>query len=209
MNILVDVHINNDFDDSGITCAQISLDDKVIKRIFRLAKKAGKHQTIQEFDFYTPTLGATEIDFSAFKGQHYYLDMEKFPALIQAEKYPPLKDTEIFEPKDARIDACHLNVDKYEFWWEGVFKHSDIRWCTQLIPLSFLPKPAQSGTTQTEGPAKPDLEMTAEQMNTIHEKIASGMSHGLNAREIEATFNRHVTKAQLVRCMMELLEMNH
>ena len=50
--------------------------------------------------------------------------------------------------------------------------------------------------------------MTVEQMNAIHEKIAQGANHGLNAHEIEATFNRHVTKAQLIRCIVELIQRN-
>ena len=110
--------------------------------------------------------------------------------------------------EDVRIDVSQLNVDEHDFWWEGYFKHTDIRWTTNLIPLDFLPQKLrpQSGKSQT---AKPDLEMTAEQMNAIHEKIAAGIAAGLNAREIEATFQRHVTKAQLIRCMMELLERNH
>jgi hypothetical protein len=48
--------------------------------------------------------------------------------------------------------------------------------------------------------------MTTAEMNAIHEKIAQGIAHGLNAREIDRTFQRHVTKAQLIRCMIELIE---
>jgi hypothetical protein len=48
--------------------------------------------------------------------------------------------------------------------------------------------------------------MTADQMNAIHEKIAAGINHGLNANEIVDTFQRHITKAQLVRVIWELID---
>ena len=209
MDILTQVHINNDFDDTGIDAAIISLDEKAIKHIFQLARKAGKHISVQEFD-YTPSMGTTELDFNAYKDGHPYIDLDNIPALDKAEGYTPLKREEMFKPLEARIDVCQLNVDKTDFWWEGCFKHTDIRWTTQLIPLAFLPQPAKQSETQTDqAKARPDLNMTAVQMNAIHEKIASGMNHGLNAREINRTFNRHVTKAQLIRLLMEHIERNH
>ena len=197
MNILVEVHVNNDFDDSGITCAKISLDDKAIKHIFQLAKKAGKDHTLQEFN-YTPDFGKSDLDFQQMVG--HYWDIEKLEESFDA-------NDKVFIPlEDVRIDIPQLNVDHHDFWWEGCFKNTDVRWSTRMIPLSSLPQELRSGSPKA---AQPDLNMTAEQMNAIHEKIASGISHGLNAREIEATFNKKVTKAQLVRCMMELIERNH
>lgn len=196
MDILVEVHINNDFDSSGITCAKISLDDMAIKHIFRLARKAGNSQTIQEFD-YTPELGKSDINFEQMEGT--YWDIEKL------KKSNPNYELEIFTPvEDVRMDCVQLNVDNDDFWWEGCFKNTDVHWTTRMIPLDFLPqelKP-QSGKSQT---AKPDLEMTTAELNAIHEKIAAGIAAGLNAREIDATFQRHVTKAQLVRVIMELI----
>ena len=90
-----------------------------------------------------------------------------------------------------------------DFWWEGYFKHTSVSWETSQIPLSFLP---QSLNVKPTPKKKSDLNMTAEQMNAIHNKIASGMNHGLNAREIVDTLNKDTTKAQLVRCIWELIE---
>jgi hypothetical protein len=109
---------------------------------------------------------------------------------------------------EGRSELVMLHVDGTDFWWEGVFKHTDVHWETRMIPLSFLPQPTAAAKKVQSG-SLPDLNMTAEQMNAIHEKIAAGMNHGLNAREIERTFNQHITKAQLVRIIMELIERNH
>ena len=207
MNILVQVHINNDWDDSGVQCAKISLDEAGIKRIFRLAQKAGEQHTIQEFD-YTPDFGTSELDLDNMDG--HYWDIDK---LAETNPLPEGVDQQkVFASlEDVRIDVSQLNVDHHDFWWEGCFKHTDVRWTTNLIPLDFLPQEfRQSGSKATTPPAQSaDLNMTAEQMNAIHEKIAAGMAHGLNAREIVATFNKKVTLAQLVRVIMEHIERDH
>jgi hypothetical protein len=194
MNILVEVQVYNEYGNSDVSAAKIELSDAAIKRIFQLAKNTPQHGTTQIFD-YTPELGTADL------GIEFYLDMDKLSK----------KDLQqvIFKKagEDVRLDAVQLNVDKTSFWWEGYFKHTNIKWETRIMPLDFLPQPAKKPVKATTPAA--DLNMTAEQMNAIHEKIARGISHGLNAREIEATFNRHVTKAQLIRCMIELIERSH
>ena len=101
-----------------------------------------------------------------------------------------------------------LHVDKTDFYFEGVFKHTDTHWETRLIPLTFLIPNINLATKKKHNLKKPDLDMTVKQMNFIHEKIAQGANHGLNAHEIEATFNRHVTKAQFIHCIVELIQRN-
>ena len=198
MDILVEIHIGSDWDGGGFNCARLSLGDKAIKNILKLAKRARNGQTIQEFD-YTPELGITDLDIE----NRHYLDIAKL-----SEEDP---QQAVFMAPDAnssdapRVDVVQLNVDSTSFWFEGRFKHTDLHWETRMIPLEFLPQPAKQSGKATAA----DLDMTAEEMNAIHEKIAKGIAHGLNAREIEATFNRHVTKAQLVRCMIELIERSH
>jgi hypothetical protein len=194
MNILVEIYIGSEWNDAGVNCAKVSLRDSDIKRIFQLSKKAGKFQTIQEYDC-SPELGTTEIDCLGEVGSHY-LDMASL-------KGDP--ENGIFTHKDSRIDCVQLHVDRTSFWWEGCFKHTDVRWSTRIIPLTFLPKGKKRAKATTAKPAP----MTTEQMNAIHEKIARGYSHGLNASEIEKTFQRHVTKAQLIRCIIELIERSH
>jgi hypothetical protein len=203
MDILVGVHVETDWND-GIDAALISLNKAAIRNIFRMAKRAGKHHTITEYD-YTPELGKSIIDLDTADDTSYR-NIEELSAMMgDNEIFKSLQDTSLKNP--VRSEIVTLHVDNSDFWWEGVFKHTDIHWETRMIPLSFLPqklrpqtKPKQSG-----GP-KADLNMTTEQMNAIHEKIAQGVSQGLNAREIVATFQRHVTKAQLIRCMIELIE---
>jgi hypothetical protein len=205
MDILVGIYIGSDWNDGGFNCARLSLDDKAIKHIFRLARQACKgqtatnlgSQTITEFD-YTPELGTTELDLENDIKSCQYRDITGLSDVFKA----PADDS-----NDApRIDVCQIHVDKDDFWFEGRFKHTDVVWETRMIPLSFLPQDLRPAPRKIQSGNLPDLEMTAEQMNAVHEKIAQGIARGLNAREIEATFQRHVTKAQLVRCMIELIE---
>ena len=192
MNILVGVHIAGDYN-PGINAAQISLDDALINKIFKLSRQATRGKIITVYD-YTPSLGNSKLDLE----NDHVKDIANLSSM--------LGDDEIFcDSEDGRSELVMLHVDGTDFWWEGVFKHTDVNWETRMIPLSFLPQPV----VKVESGSLPDLNMTAEQMNAIHEKIATGISQGLNAREIDVTFQRHVTKAQLIRVIMELLERNH
>jgi len=206
MDILVGIHIGSDFNDGGINCAKISLDDKAIKHIFKLARRAKPGQIIQETD-YTPELGITELD---LENDERYRDLAN---LSKKEDLANLsEEVSVFAvPTDApRVDCVQLCVDENDFWFEGMFKHTDVHWETRMIPLSFLPQHLRPVARQAQsGKHLPDLNMTADQMNAIHEKIAQGIAQGLNAREIEATFQKHVTKAQFIRCMIELIERSH
>jgi hypothetical protein len=186
MIILVGLHIGSDWNDAGINSALITLDNKAIKHILKLAKRAKDGQTVLEYD-YTPELGTSQVD---LQNESSYRDVAVLSAMMG--------DNEVFTSKQSddnddpiRTECVQLHVDKTDFWWEGLFKHTDVHWETRMIPLSFLPQ---------------DLKPVEKDMNAIHEKIAAGMNSGLNAREIEATFHRHVTKAQLIRCLCELIE---
>jgi len=210
MDILVGVHVGGDYN-PGINAAKISLDDAAIKNIFRLAKRAKHGEIISTYDS-TPDLGTSDLDLA---------EIQDIAELAKQDMGKPLSATlrTVFTdcPEEGRSDIVQLHVDQTDFWWEGMFKHTDVHWETRLIPLSFLPKPAATKKAITcwrppfsvQSGNLPDLNMTAEQMNAIHEKIAQGMSNGLNAREIDRTFNRHVTKAQLIRLLMEHIERNH
>jgi hypothetical protein len=205
MKILVGVHVASDYD-AGVNAAQIELNDTAIKHILKLSKKAGKNNTISEYD-YSPELGNTELnleDNDLDKGYTLaYRDLDRLPSgEVKGAKNKRPK-VFVFE-SDARKDCVALNVNDTEFWWDGYFKHTEVKWATSAIPLIFLPNkliPAPKN--------KSDQSMTTEQMNALHEKIAAGMNQGLNALEIMDTFNRHITKAQLVRVIMELIERKH
>jgi len=191
MDILVGIHCGSDFNE-GVEAAKISLDETLINRIHILSRRAGRG-IVSEF-CNVPELGTSDLDLENSPP----MDMSKIKANENIGK--------IFEAKDdVRSEVVELKVDKTDFWWEGVFKHTDIHWETRMIPLSILPPQAK----KVESGDLPDLNMTAQKMNDIHVKIAAGMNHGLNAREIDRTFQRHVTKAQLIRVIMELLERDH
>jgi hypothetical protein len=183
MDILVRIHVGTDWDE-GVNAAKVSLDEAGIKRILQLAKRVHKGQTFAEFDN-TPDLGTTDLDLVT----ESYKDLSK---LTEEES----QQATFGSKEDVRSEIVQLHVDKTDFWWGGVFKHTNIHWETRMIPLAFLPKPA---VKVESGKPLPNLNMTYDQINTINEKIAQGYSHGLNAREIERTFQRHVTKAQLIR----------
>jgi hypothetical protein len=201
MNILVRVLVASDYD-AGVNAAKIELNDAAIKHILQLSKKAGKNNTISEFD-YSPELGTTDIDLEDNDLDNgstlSYRDIDKLSDEESQQAVFGLSE-------DARKDCVSLNVNDTDFWWDGYLKHSEIKWDTSLIPLSFLPQELNVKPTPKK---KSDLNMTTEQINAIHEKIARGINHGLNAREIVDTFQRHITKAQLVRVIWELIERGH
>jgi len=217
MDILVGVHIAGDWD-PGINAAKISLDDASIKRILKLSRRVRTGEILTAFDS-TPELGTSDLNLDCDNGSQYR-DIAK---LSDEETQQAVFEARVNE---GRSEIVTLYVDGTDFWWGGVFKHTNVPWETRMIPLSFLPvTKAQIKALQNASPFEadrtgylsgmlqsgslPDLNMTAEEMNAIHEKIAQGMSHGLNAREIDRTFQRHVTKAQLIRLLMEHIERNH
>ena len=206
MNILVGIHINGDYTpDSELNCVNIILDDAAIKDIFKISNKAVKAKgTISQFD-YRPKLGKTFVDAIAHETEPY-IDVDK------TDLSDMMGDNEIFfELPQVRSDVIQLHVNDTDFWWEGMFKHTYVHWETRMIPLAFLPQelrpPArhQSGKSQT-ALTRPEVELTAAGIDALLEKISRGIAQGLNSREIDDQFNRHVTKAQLIRCITHLLE---
>lgn len=196
MDLVVGIHVSGDAD-FGINAAKISLDDSRIKDILKMAKRARRPGEILTAYDGTPDLGTSDLD----------LENDQIRNLTELTEEE--SQQAVFGLSDeGRSELVMIYIDGKEFWWEGVFKHTDIRWETRSIPLSILPQEPKKVRAKTTTP-KSDLNMTPEQMNSIHEKIARGISNGLNAREIEKTFNRHVTKAQLIRCLMELIERTH
>lgn len=197
MNILVGIHIGSDWNDGGINCAKIDLTDAAIESIFKLAKKAKKGRTIVEYN-YTPELGTSYVDLQ-----------NESPYRNIADLSPMMGDNEVFTSKQSddnedpiRTDCVQLHIDSTDFWWEGMFKHTDIHWETRMIPLNFLPQPKSKVSL-----VKPEVELTETGINNILEKISTGVSGGLNSREIDShILQRHVTKAELIRCITHLLE---
>jgi hypothetical protein len=203
MDILVKVHVGGDYN-SHITAAKVSLDEAAIKHIQRAARDCAKDGLNRSTWDNSPELGTSD------------LDLEINPIMDMASLADPkswgLGQVTLFKrDEEIRTEIVELHFDSTDFWWEGVFKHTDTHWETAIIPVSLLPQltdPKPVPKTIESG-SLPETLMTADEMNAIHEKIAQGMNHGLNAREIDATFQRHVTKAQLIRLLMEHIERNH
>ena len=194
-NILVRVHN----DGLNVNAAKVELNDKDVLNIFQLSRIAGKNNTISDLWDYSPELGTTEINLEEYTlNKGYTLPYRNLNKLPKSES----KLIAFTPEKDARIDCPQLYVNDTDFWWEGYFKHTNIKWDTSMIPLTFL----KEKLNRKPKKQKSDLFQTPEQMNAIHKKIAAGMNHGLNAQEIVDTFNRHITKAQLVRVIMEHID---
>lgn len=191
MDILVGVHIAGDYN-PGINAAKISLDDSRIKEIYKLSRRAKRGEIITTYDS-TPDLGTSDLD----------LEDQQVKDIAKLSEEESQQAVFGALPSEGRSELITLHVDGTDFWWEGVFKHTDVHWETRTISLSLLPE------IKATPKKKSDLDMTPEQMNAIHEKISAGINSGLNAQEIVDTFNRHITKAQLVRVIWELLERSH
>jgi hypothetical protein len=198
MNLLAGIHIGSDWNDAEINAVQINLDDKAIKHILKLAKRVKEGQTVVEYD-YSPELGTSKVD---LQNENPYRNIADLSAMMG--------DNEVFTSKQSdnnkdpiRTECVQLHIDSTDFWWEGMFKHTDISWETRMIPLSFLPQDLKPASKP-----KADLNMTSQKINDIKVKIAAGMSQGLNVREIDDTFQRHVTRAQLIRVIWDLIENN-
>jgi hypothetical protein len=198
MNLLAGIHIGSDWNDAGINAVQINLDDNAIKHILKLAKRVKEGQTVVEYD-YSPELGTSQVDLQ-----------NECPYCNIADLSSMMGDNEVFTSKQSdnnkdpiRTECVQIHIDSTDFWWEGMFKHTDISWETRMIPLSFLPQDLKPASKP-----KADLNMTSQKINDIKVKIAAGMSQGLNVREIDDTFQRHVTRAQLIRVIWDLIENN-
>jgi hypothetical protein len=197
MELLVKVHVGGDYN-SHITAAMVSPGDDAIRHIQRASRDCRDGLNRSTFDN-TPDLGTSDLDLEN--------DTVKNLATLTEEE---LQQTVFGKDEEVRTEIVELHIDKTDFWWEGVFKHTNVHWETALIPVSLLPQLAEpKPMARIESGSLPDLNMTAEEMNAIHKKIAQGMNHGLNAREIDRTFQWHVTKAQLIKLLMEHIERNH
>jgi hypothetical protein len=190
MDILVAVHVGEGCSGNGVNCALISLCDDSIKQLHKMAKRAGS----QSSNDYPPELGKTELELEEFR------EMTELKSSLSAM----VGSNEIFTAlHDVRVECVQVHVDSTHFWWEGVFKHTDVHWETRMIPLSILPA-IQSGKPARQPQVSDSI--TETQINSVLEKVAQGMAHGLNSKEIEATFNRHITKAHLVQCISYLIQ---
>jgi len=192
LNLLVGVHIGGDYN-PGIDAAQISLDNDSIKHILQLSRQTKPGQLITEFNS-IPELGTSDLDTENEP-------IRNLDEISEIDAHQGVFGSLMGE--EGRSEIMTLVVDKTHFWWEGVFKHTDVHWETKQIPLNILPKVLRP--TKQSGSTTPK-ELTPEQRSAIREKIAAGRNAGLTALEIDRTFQRHVTKAHYVEIILELIE---
>jgi len=138
MELLVGVHVQGDWN-PGIDAAQISLYDKLIQNIQELAKRARPGEIISAFES-SPNLGTSDLD---LENQQVIVLEELSEEESQQAVFGELMD-------EGRSEICELHVDKTDFWWSGVFKHTDVHWETRIIPLSILPRVASKATTPAD-----------------------------------------------------------
>ena len=51
---------------------------------------------------------------------------------------------------EGRMECSTLNVTDSGFFWAGLYKHTDIRWITDTVPLTVLDEPAVYDERETE-----------------------------------------------------------
>ena len=59
------------------------------------------------------------------------------PLALLSEDYESEEDL-VFTPYEGRVECVTLNVTTTNFFWSGVYKHTNIRWETDSIPLETL-----------------------------------------------------------------------
>jgi len=123
MDILVRTHIMDDYADE-INTSLISLDEKEIEHIFELSNKTDGDNRISEYN-YTPIYGNIEDPETFFKDRPYVSVTKDELKVFQ-------------ENEDFYADCALLHVDKKDFWWTGLIKHTQISWENRMIPLEIL-----------------------------------------------------------------------
>lgn len=184
MDLLISACPDSEWDNS-FNCVRIYLDENLIKRIFRLSRKAGKNNTVTEFES-SPVPGNTTIDFTDYN----YRNIEDLSSMMG--------DDEIFkENTEVSVDVLELYVDNTDFWWTGQFKHSGGGWRTRMIPLSILPQ-----ELRIIPPKKTPQELSPQQIEEILTIARSGIEPLTPGTEIP----KHITRAHLFQVIKLLLK---
>jgi len=128
--LIIPVHSNSEFFSETADYAIIDLNTKLIDRIkaLSMAVRDLKVYKVSEFNC------ACE-----FKAVDWDADPDKGKV--------PLVDF------DGWMECYTLNVTDDDFYWSGLYKHTDVRWETASVPLSALDEPAVYDERETIGEA--------------------------------------------------------
>ena len=128
--LIIPVHSNSEFFPETADYAIIDLDVKLIERIKALsaAVRDLKVYRVSEFNY---ACEFNSVDWDADS------DNGKVP-LIEFE---------------GRMECNTLNVTDDNFYWSGLYKHTDVRWETESVPLAALDDPAVCDERETIGEA--------------------------------------------------------
>ncbi len=128
--LIIPVESNSEFFPKTADYAIIDLDAKLIERIKALsgAVRDLKIYKVSEFN------SACE-----FKAVDWDADPDKGKV--------PLVGFE------GRMECYTLNITDDDFYWSGLYKHTDVRWETASVPLSALDEPAVYDERETIGEA--------------------------------------------------------
>lgn len=128
--LIIPVHSNSEFFPETADYTIIDLDAKLIGRIKALsaAVRDLKVYKVSEFNYHCE-FKAADWDTEADNG--------KVP-LIEFE---------------GRMECNTLNVTDDNFYWSGLYKHTDVRWETESVPLAALDDPAVHDKRETIGEA--------------------------------------------------------
>lgn len=126
--LIIPVHSNSEFYSETADYAIIDLDVKLIERIKALsaAVRELKAYKVSEFN-YDCEFKAADWDTDPDNGKVPLIDFE------------------------GRMECNTLNVTDDNFYWSGLYKHTDVRWETESVPIEALDNPAVYDERETIG----------------------------------------------------------
>lgn len=128
--LIIPVHSNSEFFPETADYAIIDLDAKFIERI--------------------KALSAAVRDLKVYKVSEFNYDCEFKAADWDADSDNGKVSLIEFE---GRMECNTLNVTDDNFYWSGLYKHTDVRWETESVPLAALDDPAVYDERETIGEA--------------------------------------------------------
>lgn len=113
--LTIKVRTNADFFDKTADYAVIELNETAIERIKALTT------AVQDLKVYKVSEFNNACDFEV-------VDWDAEPENGKV----------VLKEFEGRMECCTLNVTDNDFFWSGVYKHTEIRWETTSVPLTVL-----------------------------------------------------------------------
>ncbi len=133
--LIIPISSNNEFYSETADYAIIDLNEKLIERI--------------------KALSAAVCDLKVYKVSEFNYDCEFYTVDWEAD---PDNGKVALSDFDGRMECNTLNVTDTNFFWSGLYRHTDVRWETESVPLTALDDPdildlreSQSATPSNAG----------------------------------------------------------